>query len=54
MDSQDSPRNKLWGSHHLPPYNIFVISHEATPKCYFSWDSQIRSPKVLEIEILPL
>jgi hypothetical protein len=41
MDSQDSPRPKLRGSHHLPPYSIFyVIPSHPHPNGFLSRDSQ--------------
>jgi hypothetical protein len=47
LDSLDSPRPELGGSHHLPPYNIlYVTSREPHPNGTFSWDSQGRVPKL--------
>jgi hypothetical protein len=41
-DTQDSPRPRLGGSHHLPPYNILYNSqHGPHPNGFFSWDSQV-------------
>jgi hypothetical protein len=41
-DTQDSPRPKLWGSHHLPPYSILCSSpRRPHPNDFLSWDSQV-------------
>jgi hypothetical protein len=41
MDSQDSPRPELGGSHHLPPYSILCASPwHLHPNGFLSWDSQ--------------
>ncbi len=41
LDSLDSPRPGLEGSHHLPPYSIFyAFSRRLHPNGSFSWDSQ--------------
>jgi hypothetical protein len=41
LDSLDSPRPGLGGSHHLPPYSILCIApREPHPNGTFSWDSQ--------------
>ncbi len=46
LDSQDSPRPGLRGSHHLPPYNIlYVMSRHLHPND-LSWDSQGGVPKL--------
>jgi len=45
-DTQDSPRPKLGGSHHLPPYNIFYTSPRGPhPNGFLSRDSQMGVPK---------
>jgi hypothetical protein len=47
-DSQDSPRPKFGGSHHLPPYNILWTSlREWHPNGFLSRDSQMGVPKSL-------
>jgi len=41
LDSLDSPRPGLGGSHHLPPYSILYSSPpDLHPNGSFSWDSQ--------------
>jgi hypothetical protein len=46
-DSQDSPRLRLGGNHHLPPYSIiYALAMGRTPKCHFfsglpSWSLEI-------------
>jgi len=41
LDSLDSPRPRLGGSHHLPPYSILCSSPpHLHPNGSFSWDSQ--------------
>jgi hypothetical protein len=41
-DSQDSPRPKLQGSHHLPPYIILYASPQGPhPNGFLSHDSQV-------------
>jgi hypothetical protein len=52
-DSQDSPRPRLGGSHHLPLYSIL----HAWPRglhsnVILSWDSQVENPEILEIGTL--
>jgi hypothetical protein len=40
LDSFDSPRPGLGGSHHLPPYSIFCVTpQEPHSNGTFSWDS---------------
>jgi hypothetical protein len=47
LDSLDSPRPKLGGSHHLPPYSIICSSPlHLHPNDSFSWDSQSGVPKL--------
>jgi hypothetical protein len=47
LDSLDSPRPGLGGSHHLPPYNILCSSPlRIHPNDTFSWDSQSGVPKL--------
>ncbi len=46
MDTQDSPRPGLGGSHHLPPYSILCDSPQSPhPNGYFSRDSRVGVPK---------
>jgi hypothetical protein len=41
LDSLDSPRPGLEGSHHLPPYSIFCVTPPRPhPSGSLSWDSQ--------------
>ncbi len=41
-DTQDSPRPRLGGSHHLPPYSILCDSpRRLHPNGYFSRDSRV-------------
>ncbi len=41
MDSLDSPRPRLGGSHHLPPYSIiYVCPQHLHPNDFLSQDSQ--------------
>jgi hypothetical protein len=41
LDSQNSPRPELGGSHHLPPYNIlYVTPRHPHPNGFLSRDSQ--------------
>jgi hypothetical protein len=43
MNSQDSPRPRLGGSHHLPPYIILCAwPWDLHPNGILSWDSQMR------------
>ncbi len=45
-DTQDSPRLRLGGSHHLPPYSILCDSpRNPHPNGYFSRDSRRGVPK---------
>jgi hypothetical protein len=54
-DSQNSPRPKLEGSHHLPPYNILCAwSHDQHPNVILSWDSQMGVPKCPKLGLLQL
>jgi hypothetical protein len=47
LDSLDSPRPGLGGSHHLPPYSIFCSSPlHLYPNGFFSRDSQSGVPKL--------
>ncbi len=47
LDSLDSPRPGLGGSHHLPPYSILCSSPpHLHPNGSFSWDSQSGVPKL--------
>jgi hypothetical protein len=47
LDSLDSPRPGLEGSHHLPPYSIFCVSSpHLHPNGTFSRDSQNRVSKL--------
>ncbi len=47
LDSLDSPRPGLGGSHHLPPYSILCSSaRRVHPNGYFSRDSQGGVPKL--------
>ncbi len=47
MDSLDSPRPGLRGSHHLPPYSILCSSaRKLHPNGFFSPDSQGGVPKL--------
>jgi len=44
-DTQDSPRPRFGGSHHLPPYSIFCDSPRSPhPNGYFSRHSQMGLP----------
>jgi hypothetical protein len=47
LDSQDSPRLRLGGSHHLPPFNILCASSWGPhPNGILSRDSQMGVPKL--------
>jgi hypothetical protein len=47
MDSQDSPRPGLGGSHHLPPYSILCVTAQHSHlNGFLSQDSQRRVPKL--------
>ncbi len=46
-NSLDSPRPRLGGSHHLPPYNIFCVApRHPHPNGFLSRDSQGGVPKL--------
>jgi hypothetical protein len=50
LDSLDSPRPRLGGSHHLHPYSIFYVTpREPHPNGIFSWDSQGGVPKLSRV-----
>jgi hypothetical protein len=52
-DSQNSPRPRLGGSHHLPPYSIFYgWPHDQHPKCHFVLGLPSGSPEIPTIGIL--
>ncbi len=54
-DTQDSPRPRLGGSHHLPPYSILYSSpRRLHPNDSFSRDSQVGVPKLSRVEVLRL
>jgi hypothetical protein len=47
LDSQDSPRPKLGGSHHLPPYSILCVTPQHPHlNGFLSRDSQRGVPKL--------
>jgi hypothetical protein len=47
LDSFDSPRPRLRGSHHLPPYSIlYSFPSHLHPNGTFSWDFQSGIPKL--------
>jgi hypothetical protein len=49
-DTQDSPRPRLGGSHHLPPYSILCSSPPRLhPNGYFSRDSRMGVPKLRQM-----
>jgi hypothetical protein len=51
-DSQDSPRPRLGGSHHLPPYNILCASPQGPhPNGILSRDSQMGVPKLPKLRL---
>jgi hypothetical protein len=55
LDSLDSLRLGLGGSHHLPPYNILCASSpHLHPNGIFSWDSQSGVPKLSRFGLLRL
>jgi hypothetical protein len=55
LDSLDSPRPGLGGSHHLPPYSIlYVTPREPHPNGTFSRDSQGGVPKLSRVWLLGL
>jgi hypothetical protein len=52
MDTQDSPRPGLGGSHHLPPYSILYRSpRRLHPNGFFSRDSQVGVPKLSQVGV---
>jgi hypothetical protein len=52
LDSLDSPRPKLEGSHHLPPDSIFyVASRHPHPNGFYSRDSQGGVSKLSQFEL---
>jgi hypothetical protein len=52
LDSLDSPRPGLGGSHHLPPYSILCVTpREPHPNGTFSRDSQGGVPKLSRVEL---
>jgi hypothetical protein len=54
LDTQDSPRPELEGSHHLPPYSILYTSPWGPhPNGFLSRDSQMGLPKFSQLG-LPL
>jgi hypothetical protein len=55
LDTQDSPRPGLGGSHHLPPYSILCgWSRRLHPNGTFCWDSQNGVPKLSRVGVLEL
>jgi hypothetical protein len=55
LDSLDSPRPGLRGTHHLPPYSIFYVSPlQLHPNGTFSRDSQSGVPKLSQFRLLGL
>ncbi len=55
LDSLDSPRPELGGSHHLPSYSILCItSREPHPNGAFSRDSQGGVPKLSRVRLAGL
>jgi len=55
MDSQDSPRPKLGGSHHLPPYsNLCAWPWDQHPNVILSRDSQVGVSKFPKLKLLQL
>jgi hypothetical protein len=54
-DSQDSPKPKFGGNHHLPPYSILYAWPQGQhPNVILSQDSQVGSPEILEIGIFAI
>jgi hypothetical protein len=52
LDSLDSPRPELGGSHHLPPYSILSVTpREPHLNGTFSLDSQGGVPKLSQVEL---
>ncbi len=55
LDSQDSPRPRLGGSHHLPPYSRLCVSPwHLHPNDFLSRDSQGGVPKLSRFGLSPL
>ncbi len=55
LDSHDSPRLELGGSHHFPPYSILCASpRHPHPNGFLSWDSQGGVPKLSRFGLLGL
>jgi len=55
MDSFDSPRPRLRGSHHLPPYSILCVAPlHPHPNGFYSQDSQGGVPKLSRFGLLGL
>jgi hypothetical protein len=53
--SQDSPRPRLKGSHHLPPYSIIYITlPHSHPNGFLSRDSQAGVPKLSQFGLMGL
>jgi hypothetical protein len=53
MDSQDSPRPRLRGSHHLPPYSILYVWPQGQhPNVILFRDSQVGSFEIPKIKTL--
>jgi hypothetical protein len=54
-DTQNSPRPRLGGNHHLPPYSIFYASlWGAHPSGFLSRDSQVGVLKFKQLGLPPL
>jgi hypothetical protein len=50
FDTQDSPRPRLGGSHHLPPHSILCVTpRRLHPNGSFSRDSQVGVPKLSRV-----
>jgi hypothetical protein len=55
LDSLDSPRPGLGGSHHLPPYNILCVTPpHPHPNGFLSQDSQGAVPKLSRLKLMGL
>ncbi len=55
IDTQDSPRPGLGGSHHLPPYSILCsFRRRIHPNGYFPQDSQVGVPKLSRVGVSKL
>jgi len=55
MDTQNSPRPGLGGSHHLPPYSILYTSpQDSHPNDFLFQDSQLGVSKLLRLGLLRL